>query len=79
VAAVRELEPEYQDRIDFVVIEAEETALRQDEIDELGFTELKHGLVGFSGSGEAVVKLPGHQFGKPEIEQAIQALLAAGS
>lgn len=77
MAAVRELEGEYQGRIDFVVIDAAETARRQQEIEEFGFTDLRHGLVGFSSSGEPLVKLPGHEFGKPEIVAAIDTLLAA--
>ena len=76
---MRELETEYQGRIDFVVIPAEETARRSQEIEEFGFTALRHGLVGFSTSGAAMVKLPGHQFGKPEIVAAAETLLAAGS
>ncbi len=72
-----ELEGEYAGRIDFVVIDAEETARRGQEIEEFGFTELRHGLVGFSSAGEPLVRLPGHQFGKPEIVAAIDTLLAA--
>lgn len=73
-----ELEGVYGDRVDFVVVEAEETARRTPEIAEFGFTDLRHGLVGFSRAGEALVKIPGHQFGKPEIVAAIETLLAEG-
>jgi len=72
---VGELQKEYGDRIRFTVVPAEETAKRADEIEELGFTKQKHGLVGFTAEGEALVKLPGHSFGKPEIEVAIRDLL----
>lgn len=75
VAAVGELEQEYGDRIDFVIVGAEETAQRGDEIEEFGFTDLKHGLVGFDREGEARTKMPGHQFGKPEILAVVQDLL----
>ena len=51
VAAVGELEPEYEGRIDFVIISAEETAQRADEIEEFGFTEQKHGLVASRARG----------------------------
>jgi len=74
---VGELEQEYGERVSFVVIDAAETARRPQEIQEFGFTEMRHGLVAFSRSGEPLVKLPGHQFGKPEIEAAIQTVLAA--
>jgi len=72
---VGELETQYGDRVDFQVVPAEETAKRGDEIALYGFTDLKHGLVGFTAEGEARVKMPGHQFGKPEIESAIHQIL----
>lgn len=76
VAAVSELEPEYAGRIHFVLIPAAETAKRFDEIEAFGFTDLKHGLVGFTNDGDPVVKIPGHNFGKREIIVAIESLLA---
>ena len=74
-----ELEPEYEGRVDFVLISAEETARRPQEIEAFGFTDLMHGLVGFTSDGDALVKIPGHQFGRPEIVAAIEELLAAES
>lgn len=71
-----ELEPQYEGRIDFVLIPAEETAKRADEIETYGFTEARHGLVGFTSEGDPLVKLPGHNFGKAEIVAAIEELLA---
>ena len=73
-----ELETEYGDRVDFCIVSAEETAERADEIDAFGFTDLKHGLVIFDPEGEAVVKMPGHQFGRDEIEAGIRRVLAQG-
>lgn len=70
-----ELQTEYGDRAEFVIVSAEETAQRQDEIEEFGFVELKHGLVVFSPTGEAVTTIPGHQFGKDEIEAALVGVL----
>ena len=70
-----ELEGEYGDRVDFVLIPAEETARRKDEIEAFGFSELRHGLVVFTRAGEPRVKLPGHQFGKDEIVAAIDLVL----
>ena len=76
---MRELEKEYGDRVDFVVVSAEETARRTDEIERFGFTDLKHGLVAFDAEGNPEVKIPGHQFGREEIERAVQDVLPAGS
>lgn len=70
-----ELEQQYGDRLQFTIIPAEQTALRQDEIDEYGFTDLKHGLVIFAPDGEAVFFLPGHTYGKAEIDAGIQQVL----
>jgi hypothetical protein len=74
---VGELEQQYGDRIQFTIIPAEETALRNDEIVEFGFVDQRHGLVIFSSEGEAVFFLPGHTYGKPEIDAGIQEVLAA--
>lgn len=70
-----ELEQQYGDRMRFTIVPAEQTAIRQDEIDEYGFTDLKHGLVILSPEGEAVFKLPGHTYGKAEIEAGIEQVL----
>lgn len=70
-----ELAQEYEGQADFNIIPAEETNQRQDEIDEYGFTEQLHGLVAFDGDGEAVVKLPGHNYEKAEIVEAIETVL----
>ena len=79
VAAVGELEEVYGDRIDFVVVPAEETMQpqAQSEIDAFGFTDLKHGLVVFDPEGVPAVKMPGHAFGREEIETAIETVLGA--
>ena len=74
---MRELAPEYEGRIDFVIIPAEETAKRGDEIAEYGFTDLRHGLVGFDGDGAAQVKMPGHSFTKEQIQEAADSLLSS--
>ena len=71
-----ELALEYKGQVDFVVVPAEETAARFEEIELFGFTELRHGLVGFAQDGEAVVKIPGHDYGRPEIAEAVQTVLA---
>ena len=70
-----ELEQQYEDQVQFTIIPAEQTALAKDEIAEYGFTDLRHGLVVFDDEGVAVVKIPGHQFGKSEIEAGITQVL----
>ncbi len=74
-----ELEPEYEGRIQFVLIDPEETANRGAEIEEYGFTDQLHGMVGFDSDRTPVVKMPGHSFGKEEIVEAIEILLSEDS
>lgn len=76
VAAVSELKTEYAGRVEFVLIPAEETVKRFDEIEAYGFIAQKHGLVGYASDREVLVKLPGHNFGRSEIVAAIDTLLA---
>lgn len=71
-----ELETEYGDRIFFNVIPAEKTAQSADDLEMFGFTELKHGMVGFAADGEVLVKIAGHNFGKERIEQVAETVLA---
>ena len=71
-----ELEEEYGERATFVVVPAEETAKRGSELDEFGFTDLRHGLVIFDADGVPRVKLPGHDFGKERIEAGLAEVLA---
>ena len=73
VAAVGELEEEYGDEVDFVIVSAEDTKARQDEIVEYGFAEKMHGLVTFDADGQVGATLPGHNFGKEEIRGALEA------
>jgi thioredoxin-related protein len=75
VAAVGELQAEYGTRVSFNVIPAEETKMRTEEVNGFGFEAQLHGLVAFDADGEAIVKIPGHQFGRDEIEAAIQQVL----
>lgn len=70
-----ELEKTYADQVAFEIISAEETAKRGDEIEAYGFTDLKHGLVIFDPSGNDQVRLPGHAFGKEEIEAGLRKVL----
>ena len=72
---MRELEKEYGDAVRFEIISAEETAQRGDEIEAFGFTDLKHGLVIFDGAGTDRVRIPGHAFGREEIEAGLRSVL----
>ena len=72
-----ELQKEYGTQANFVVVPSAETLQRMDEVNGFGFEDLKHGLVVFDADGEAQAKLPGHQFGRPEIEAALLAVLEA--
>ena len=71
---MRELETEgtYKDQLKFTIVAPEEAgftdAVKQYELGT-------HGLVGLSPAGEQVVSIPGHEFGRPEIEAAIAQLL----
>ena len=52
--AVGELAVEYEGRVRFNIVSAEETAKRGDEIELYGFTEQLHGLVALDPSGAPV-------------------------
>ena len=71
-----ELQNEYADRVRFTIVPADETARSSAALEEYGFTALKHGLVVFSKGGEPLLKIPGHQFGRVEIEAGIEQALA---
>jgi hypothetical protein len=71
VAAVGELRSAYAEKVDFVIVSAAETARRSDEIERYNLAVRKHGLVAFDASGEPVLTIAGHTFGKPEIEMAV--------
>lgn len=66
-----ELRNAYAEKVDFVIVPAAETAKRQDEIQRFNLTARKHGLVAFDASGEPVLTISGHSYGKPELEMAV--------
>lgn len=68
---------EYAGQLEVNVVPASETAQRQDEILEFGFTAKKHGLVGFGPDGEVLVKLPGHNIDDADYEALVKTLLAS--
>ena len=74
---MRELEQDYEGQAIFTIVSAEETAASFDDIEAFGFADLRHGLVVFDGEGEAKVKLPGHMFGRAEIEKGLKGVLGS--
>jgi len=68
---VGELETEYGEQVDFVIVDAEETKQRADELELYLLASRSHGLVAFDAAGEVVVTIAGHQFGREEILMAI--------
>ncbi|MAG64100.1 hypothetical protein CMO84_11325 [Candidatus Woesearchaeota archaeon] len=70
-----ELATEYEGKVKFELISAEETLAAGEDMAEFGFNDAKHGLVAFDSQGEAKVKLPGHNFGREEIVSAIDQVL----
>ena len=73
VAAVSELEQEYGEQVDFVVVSPEETKARKAEVTGYGLGS--HGLVAFAADGSVRARLPGHEFGRDEIVAATEAAL----
>lgn len=65
-----ELETEYEGQVVFVIVPAEETVQRSEEIAAYGLGS--HGLVVFDAEGVPRAELPGHSFGKAEIVAAIE-------
>ena len=70
---MRELEPEYEGRVEFIVVPAEETAQLGHEIEQLELGS--HGLVATAADGEVRHTIPGHEFGREEIVAAIGKVL----
>ncbi len=71
-----ELATEYEGQVYFNVVSAEDTETRSDEIDSYGFTEARHGIVGFDTEGNVISKIPGHNYGRDEIVEIIGQITA---
>ena len=69
-----ELAPKYEGKVEFEVVslETEEGRTRAAKYD---FEGLRHGLVAYDRSGAHAVTMPGHNFGKGEIEAKVEELL----
>ncbi len=70
-----ELQGDYVDRVEFVIVPAEETAVRGDELEQYFLASRGHGLVAFDQAREPVVIIAGHRFGREEIEMAVAQVL----
>ena len=72
---MRDLEQDetYSD-VYFNVVPASETARQQEALLALGFANLKHGLIAYDAQGRVAKSLPGHQFGREEVKQALDAI-----
>lgn len=66
-----ELELEYGDKVNFVIVEPEDTKARAEELERFQLASRRHGLVAFDAAGEVVVTIAGHQFGREEILMAV--------
>ena len=71
---MRELEAakKYEGKVVFNIVPTSKDV----EQDVKSFGIGTHGLVGFDSGGKMATKIPGHNFGKGEIIQAIDTLLA---
>ena len=72
-----ELADEYDGQVEFNVLPYPEDELAQKQlIRDYGWEAQLHGLLGIDESGKVVRNLPGHNFGKPQIEDVVEELLA---
>ena len=71
-----ELGKEYEGRIT-VTIKDVNTEEGKAAVEKYGWQDPKHGLVTLGPDGEMVGTLPGHTYGKDEIQQKIDELLEA--
>ena len=75
VAAVRELDKEFGDRISFRFIDGDDTKNRTDELEMYQLASRGHGLAAFARGGETVMTIAGHYFGEAELRVAIEQVL----
>ena len=76
MAAVDGLRDEYEGRVEFTIISPEETAQSGADLEAYHLASRGHGLIAFDQSGEAVLTIAGHTFGKEEILMAIAQVLS---
>jgi hypothetical protein len=73
---VRELGDEYEGQITVTILDVN-TEEGQAAVEKYGWQEPLHGLVTLRPDGTMVGTLPGHRYGKPEVEAKVKELLAA--
>ena len=71
-----ELTQELGDQVTFTIVPPQETARAADDLDRYLLSSRGHGLVAFTATGEAVVAIAGHQFGREEILMAVHQVAA---
>ena len=76
MAVVNELRNEYGDRVDFQIIDPEQTQESAHELKAYNLESRGHGLVAITARGEAVVTIAGHRFGREEVEMAVQQVIS---
>ena len=66
-----ELRSEYEGVVDLTIVPAEETKLRQAELERYNLLSRGHGMIALTRGGEVVFTIGGHNFGRDAIELAI--------
>jgi hypothetical protein len=73
---VSELEVEYAGRVRFAVRDVN-TDEGQAAVEKYGWQEALHGLVTLDADGNMVGTIPGHRYGKEEVQAKVEELIAA--
>ncbi|MBW2282860.1 MAG: hypothetical protein JRG82_19205 [Deltaproteobacteria bacterium] len=68
------MEKVYSGRVEFEIRSAFDEAGKQ-AVELYGFGDLRHGMVGFRPGGEIAFTLPGHEYGRAEIVEKVEAML----
>lgn len=73
-----ELEKEYEGRVRFEVRDANSEEGKT-AVETYGWQEALHGLVTLGPDGKMVGTIPGHRYGRAEVQAKVEELLAATS
>ena len=71
---MRELEPEYEGKVE-VTIYTLSSAVGREEALKYDWQGKRHGLVGFDRHGKRAVFIPGHDYGKDRVREAFEETL----
>ena len=69
-----ELSKQYEGRVEFTIASAK-TPEGQEAVKKYELDARKHGLVVLDGKGNVAARIPGHNFGKEEIQAVVEELL----